>query len=121
MIGVRIYVPGDASAVAVGADQVANAIEAAAERSGTAAEIVRNGSRGLHWLEPMVEVATGEGRVAYGPVAVADAEAVFEAAAANGGRHPLRLGDPEQIPFLKNQTRLTFVRCGIVDPRSLED
>jgi formate dehydrogenase iron-sulfur subunit len=119
MRGLRIYVPGDAAAVAVGADDVAGAIEMIAER--TAVDIVRNGSRGLHWLEPMVEVATSEGRIAYGPVAVSDAETIFKAAIANGGDHPLRLGNPEEIPFLKNQTRLTFARCGVVDPRSLDD
>jgi formate dehydrogenase iron-sulfur subunit len=121
MSGVRIYVPGDAAAVAVGADEVAVAIKAAAERSGTAAEIVRNGSRGLHWLEPMVEIATAQGRIAYGPVAVSDASAIVKAAIADGGAHPLRLGQPEEIPFLKKQSRLTFARCGIVDPHSLED
>jgi formate dehydrogenase iron-sulfur subunit len=121
MSRVRIYVPGDAAAVAVGADDVAAAIAAAAKRSATPLDIVRNGSRGLHWLEPMVEVATAQGRIAYGPVAVSDAAAVLKAAIADGGAHPLRLGKPEDIPFLKNQTRLTFARCGIVDPRSLDD
>jgi formate dehydrogenase iron-sulfur subunit len=121
MSGLRIYVPGDAAAVAVGANDVAGAIEMMAERSGTSVDIVRNGSRGLHWLEPMVELATSEGRIAYGPVAVSDAEAIFKAAIANGGDHPLRSGNPEKIPFLKNQTRLTFARCGVVDPRSLDD
>jgi formate dehydrogenase iron-sulfur subunit len=121
MNGLRIYVPGDAAAVAVGADDVAAAIAIAAVRSGTSVEIVRNGSRGLHWLEPMVEVATAQGRIAYGPVGVSDAATVLKAVIANGGDHALRLGDPEDIPFLKNQTRLTFARCGIVDPRSLDD
>jgi formate dehydrogenase iron-sulfur subunit len=117
----RIYVPGDAAAVAVGADDVAAAIQAAAERSKMPVAIIRNGSRGLHWLEPMVEVATAKGRIAYGPVDATDAESVLKAAASNDGDHPLRLGKPEEIPFLKKQTRLTFARCGIVDPRSLDD
>ncbi len=121
MSGLRIYVPGDAAAVAVGADDVARAIAIAAGRSGTRVEIVRNGSRGLHWLEPMVEVVTAQGRIAYGPVAASDAAAILQAVAANGGEHPLRLGNPKDIPYLKNQTRLTFARCGIVDPRSLPD
>jgi formate dehydrogenase iron-sulfur subunit len=121
MSGLRIYVPGDAAAVAVGADEVAVAFKTAAPRNGTALDIVRNGSRGLHWLEPMVEVATSAGRIAYGPVTAADAATVLKAAMANGGDHPLRLGNPEEIPFLKNQTRLTFARCGIIDPRSLDD
>jgi formate dehydrogenase iron-sulfur subunit len=121
MSGVRIYVPGDAAAVAVGADDVAAAIRAAADRSKTPVTIVRNGSRGLHWLEPMVEVATSKGRIAYGPVGTGDTEAILQAAAADGGAHPLRLGRPEDMPFLEKQTRLTFARCGIVDPRSLDD
>jgi formate dehydrogenase iron-sulfur subunit len=121
MSGLRIYVPGDAAAVAVGADEVAAAIAAAAARDKISVEIVRNGSRGLHWLEPMVEVETGKGRIAYGPVAVSDVQTLFEAAVAGGGGHPLRLGGPEDIPYFKNQTRLTFARCGIVDPRSLDD
>ncbi len=121
MSRIRIYVPGDAAAVAVGADEVAAAIEAAAGRGKTAVEIVRNGSRGLHWLEPMVEVATSKGRIGYGPVGVSDVESILKAAAADGADHALRLGRPEDIPYLKTQTRLTFARCGIVDPRSLDD
>jgi formate dehydrogenase iron-sulfur subunit len=121
MSGIRIYVPGDAAAMAVGADEVAAAINSAAAREKIAVEMVRNGSRGLHWLEPMVEVATSEGRIAYGPVGVSDAESVLQAAVADGGDHPLRLGRPEEIPYLEKQTRLTFARCGIVDPRSLDD
>jgi formate dehydrogenase iron-sulfur subunit len=117
----RIYIPGDAAAVAVGADGVDAAFRSAAKRAAIAIEIVRNGSRGLHWLEPMVEVATGRGRIAYGPVDVADVETVFEAMREDGRTHPLCLGLTDEIPFLKKQTRLTFARCGIVDPRSLED
>jgi formate dehydrogenase iron-sulfur subunit len=120
MSSLRIYVPGDAAAVALGADDVAVAIKSAAARDKIDVEIVRNGSRGLHWLEPMVEVATKNGRIAYGPVSASDVDTILKVAA-DGGAHPLRLGKPEEIPFLKNQTRLTFARCGIVDPRSLDD
>jgi len=116
----RIYVPRDAGAVAVGADEVARALWAAADRSGEAVEIVRTGSRGLYWLEPMVEVATAQGRVAFGPVTPADAPSVFEAMRTDGA-HPLKLGVADDIPWLKRQTRLTFARCGVVDPRSAED
>jgi formate dehydrogenase iron-sulfur subunit len=120
MSSLRIYVPGDAAAVALCADDVAAAIKAAAARDKIDVEIVRNGSRGLHWLEPMIEVATKNGRIAYGPVSASDVDTILKVAA-DGGAHPLRLGKPEEIPFLKNQTRLTFARCGIVDPRSLDD
>jgi formate dehydrogenase iron-sulfur subunit len=115
---IRIFVPGDAGAVAVGADEVALALEKAAGKSGTAIEIVRTGSRGLYWLEPMIEIATAQGRVAYGPMTPADAVSVLKAIVADGP-HALRLGVTEEIPWLKRQTRLTFARCGVVDPRSV--
>jgi formate dehydrogenase iron-sulfur subunit len=116
----RIFVPRDAGSVAVGADEVALALEQAAASRGTPLEIVRTGSRGLYWLEPMVEVATPQGRVAFGPLTPADAAAVLEAMVVDGP-HPLRLGIAENIPWLKRQARLTFARCGVVDPRSIED
>ena len=115
-----LYVPGDAAAVAVGADEVAGALRAATQARGIALTIVRTGSRGMFWLEPLVEVATPQGRIGYGPVGAGDVPGLLEALLA-GGAHPLRLGRPEEIPFLKRQTRLTFARCGIVDPRSLDD
>jgi formate dehydrogenase iron-sulfur subunit len=115
---IRIFVPRDAGAVAVGADEVALALEKAAEKSRTAIEIVRTGSRGLYWLEPMIEIATAQGRVAYGPMTSTDAASVLKAMVADGP-HALRLGVTEEIPWLKRQTRLTFARCGVVDPRSV--
>lgn len=116
----RVFVPRDAGAIAVGADDVVAALEQAAEKRGLPIEIIRNGSRGLYWLEPMVEVATVKGRVAYGPVSPADVASVFDAMASNGA-HALRLGLTEEIPWLKRQTRLTFARCGVIDPRSVKD
>ena len=120
MTALRLYVPIDAAALAVGAEEVTGAIQSAAARHKVAVEIVRNGSRGLYWLEPMVEVDTPAGRVAYGPVAPGDADGLLTALLGNGA-HALRLGPTEEIPWLKRQTRLTFARCGIVDPRSLDD
>ena len=93
----RIFVPGDAAAVAVGADAVAQAIWDAARRRGVAVDIVRNGSRGMFWLEPMVEVETQAGRIAYGPVDRADVPGLFEAGFLGGGAHPLRIGRPRSI------------------------
>jgi formate dehydrogenase iron-sulfur subunit len=83
--------------------------------------IIRTGSRGLYWLEPMIEIETEEGRIAYGPVTAADVAGLLDSGFLTGGEHPLRLGRPEDIPFLKRQIRLTFARCGIVDPLSLAD
>ncbi len=120
-MSVTIYVPGDSGALAVGADEVAAAIVAEARERGLAVDLVRNGSRGLYWLEPMVEVATPQGRIAYGLVGAEDVEDLFDADFLSGGEHELRLGAPEELPFLKRQTRLTFARCGVVDPLSLSD
>jgi formate dehydrogenase iron-sulfur subunit len=116
----RIFVSRDAGAVAVGADEVALAFEQAAAKRGASIEIVRTGSRGLYWLEPMVEVATAQGRIAFGPVTDADVTSVLDAMIADGA-HALRLGVTDEIPWLKRQTRLTFARCGVIDPRSVED
>ncbi len=116
-----IYVPCDAAALSVGADKVAKAIEREIAHRGLDAKIVRNGSRGMLWLEPLVEVETEAGRIAYGPVAAGDVASLFEHDFIHGGAHPLRLGLTEEIPFLKRQTRLTFARCGLTDPLSLAD
>jgi formate dehydrogenase iron-sulfur subunit len=112
----RVYVPRDAASLALGADAVASLLRQSGD-----VELVRTGSRGLFWLEPMVEVETPAGRIAYGPVTIADISGLLGAGMLTGGAHPLRLGRPEELPFLAGQTRLTFARCGIVDPLSLED
>lgn len=110
----RVFVPGDAAALAVGADDVAAALVGHAD-------VVRTGSRGLFWLEPMIEVETPEGRIAYGPVEAGDIPGLLADGLLTGAAQRLRLGIPEAIPFLARQTRLTFARCGIVDPLSLDD
>lgn len=116
-----IYIPKDSGALAMGAEKVAKAIEAELKTRGETARIVRTGSRGLYWLEPMVEVLTEKGRVAYGPVKAKDVRSLFDAGFLSGDQHHLWLGRPETIPFLAKQTRLTFARCGITDPLSLAD
>jgi len=118
---VTVYVPRDAAALAMGADAVARAIEQEAQRRGQPVTVVRNGSRGLLWLEPLVEVATPQGRVAYGPVQAEDVAALFDAGLLQGGAHALCHGPTEEIPYLKRQERLTFARVGITDPLSLQD
>ncbi|YBV95284.1 NADH-quinone oxidoreductase subunit NuoF [Phyllobacteriaceae bacterium JZ32] len=116
-----IYIPRDSGALALGADRVAQALEREIAARGLDIRIVRNGSRGLYWLEPMVEVETPRGRVAYGPVKASDVASLLDAGILEGGAHRLALGLTEDIPFLARQTRLTFARCGIVDPLSLDD
>ncbi|MGE0845488.1 MAG: formate dehydrogenase beta subunit [Flavobacteriaceae bacterium] len=117
----RIYVPGDSGALALGADAVAEAIAREAASRGVDVEIVRNGSRGMYWLEPLVEVAVGGVRHGYGPVSAADVAGLFDAGFLDGAAHALALGPVEELDYLKRQTRLTFARCGITDPLSLED
>ena len=116
-----IFVPADAAALALGADAVAVAIAQQAARRGIAIRLVRNGTRGMVWLEPLVEVATAQGRIAYGPVAAQDVPGLFAAGFLTGGAHALCLGPTDEIPWLARQQRLACRRIGVVDPRSLAD
>ncbi|CDN55913.1 Formate dehydrogenase, beta subunit [Neorhizobium galegae bv. officinalis bv. officinalis str. HAMBI 1141] len=118
---VTIFVPRDAAALALGAEKVANAIIAEIAARGLDAKVVRNGSRGMFWLEPLIEVSTEHGRIAYGPVKAGDVKGLFDSGFLEGGQHALHLGPTEDIPFLRQQTRLTFSRCGVTDPLSLDD
>jgi formate dehydrogenase iron-sulfur subunit len=120
-MSIRIYVPGDSAARSVGADEVALAIRTQAPLRGIEVDVRRNSSRGLFWLEPMVEVWTEHGRIAYGPVDVADVSSLFEAGFTHGGDHQLRLGRPEEIDYLRTQNRYTMGRIGVIEPLSLED
>ena len=117
----RVFVPCDTTAVSIGADSVARRIEEVARERGSDIQIVRNGSRGMFWLEPMVEVVAGEQRIAYGPVTATDVPGLFDAGCLNGGMHALCLGPTGDIPWFRNQERLTFARVGLIDPLSLED
>jgi len=116
-----IYVPCDAAALSVGADDVVAAIEKEAELRGKDIRVIRNGSRGMLWLEPLVEIETANGRVAYGPVSADDINSLFDANFLKSGDHKLAHGLTEDIPYFANQERLTFARCGITEPLSLED
>jgi formate dehydrogenase iron-sulfur subunit len=118
---VKIFVPRDAAALSLGADKVAKAIASEVAARGLDVKLVRNGSRGMLWLEPLVEVEVDGRRIGYGPVKAKDVAGLFEAGLVSAGDHALCLGEVESLPFLKEQTRLTFARCGITDPLSLED
>ena len=114
----RIYIPRDAAAKALGADAVAAAIEAEIARRGLDVTVVRNGSRGMVFLEPLVEVETVAGRMAFGPLRAKDVPALFDAGWQD---HPLALGRTDDLPWMKGQTRLTFARVGLIDPLDLDD
>lgn len=121
MARTKVFVPRETSAVSVGADDVAIAIARNSKRRGTDVELVRNGSWGACWLEPMVEVEVGDKRIAYGNVAPADVESLFDAGFLDGGEHERRLGPIDEIPYLITQDRWTFFRCGLIDPLSIEN
>ncbi|GGJ07009.1 formate dehydrogenase beta subunit [Streptomyces brasiliensis] len=118
---VRVYVPRDSAARSVGADAVAEAVRKAAADQGRPVEVVRNGSRGMLSVEPLVEVVTAEGRVGYGPVAPEAVPILAAAGFLDGADHPLRLGVMDELPWLARQNRVTFARVGITDPLSPED
>jgi len=114
-----VFVPIDATARSLGADAVAAAIVREAAARGEAVQVVRNGTRGMCWLEPLVEVATPAGRIAYGPVAAEDVAGLFAAGFLRGDPHPLGHGRTEDIAYFKRQERLTFARVGLGDPLDL--
>lgn len=113
----KIYLPLDSAAVALGADEIAHAILKHAHAKGVTVTLVRNGSRGMVWLEPLVEIETPEGRLAFGPMELADVPSLFGDLA----EHPKALGLTEHLPWMKAQTRLTFARVGVIDPHNLEE
>jgi formate dehydrogenase iron-sulfur subunit len=121
-MSVRVFVPRDTTALSLGADAVARRLEREAQQRGLELTVVRNGSRGLAWLEPLVEVETPAGRVAYGPVAPSDVPALLDTGLLEGSdNHPLAQGLTEAIPYLARQQRLTFARIGVTDPLSIVD
>lgn len=118
---VTIYIPRDTAALAMGVEEILEPIRLKAKKQGLELTIIRNGTRGLLWLEPLIEVLTDNGRVAYGPISEEDLDSLFDADWLHGGQHPLCHGLTDEIPYLKNQERLTFAKVGLIDPLSLED
>ncbi|WP_415880103.1 formate dehydrogenase beta subunit [Methylomonas sp. TEB] len=117
----RVFISRDSTALSLGAEQVAKALAQQASSKNLSVEIVRNGSRGLFWLETLVEVETSQGRVAYGPVQAEDVASLLDAGLLEGKQHPLYLGNIEEIAYFKNQNRLTFARVGLTDPVNIDD
>src|SRR5918999_845428 len=116
-----VYVPRDSAAISVGADEVAVAIATSAAAAGREINLVRNGSRGMLWLEPLVEFETGHGRVAYGPVAADEVDDLIRAGMLDGAETDHSLGPTDEHEWLRDQRRVTFARVGVIDPLSVED
>ena len=119
-MSLRCYVPRDTTACALGADAVADAMVAEAASRDVALELVRNGSRGAFWLEPLVEVERDNQRLAFGPVQSDEVGALLQALSGDVTAHPKYLGPVEDIGWLRDQKRLTFLRAGWGDPLCLE-
>ncbi|MDA0237092.1 MAG: formate dehydrogenase, partial [Proteobacteria bacterium] len=117
----KIFVPRDSSAIGLGANKVAEALTRVAQSTKADVQVVRNGSRGLIWMEPLVEVETEAGREGYANITSDDVESLFKKVLTDGGDHEKGVGLVEEIPYLKNQERLCFARNGITDPTSIED
>ncbi len=125
-MSIKIFIPRDAAAIAVGAEEVVAAIATAAKQAGASVQIVRNSSRGMLWLEPLVEVEANGKRYGFGPVAPGDITALvalglFDAGKIATLKHALAIGEVEKHAWLAQQTRLTFARAGRTDPLSLDD
>jgi formate dehydrogenase iron-sulfur subunit len=116
----RVFVPRDTTALALGADEVAAGIHRRALATDLDVELVRSGSRGAFWLEPLVEMERDGQRVAFGPVSAADVPGLLDALATDPASHPLFLGPVEQLQWFAGQHRLTFARAGLGDPLCLE-
>ncbi|WP_181150691.1 formate dehydrogenase beta subunit [Pseudomonas frederiksbergensis] len=116
-----LYLPCDSLARAVGADEVTVALATQAQERGLPLDLQRTSSRGLYWLEPLLEVDSPQGRIGFGPLTAADVPSVLDALQGESSAHPLALGLVEELPYLKSQQRLLFARAGITRPLSLED
>ena len=119
----KIFVSLDTTARSKGSDKVASQVEKIlGSKPDLAATLVRNGSRGMFWLEPLLEINTAKGRVAYGPVKPEDVNDIINQQCFDGAvEHPLCLGFTEELPWFKSQQRLTFARVGIIDPIDVDD
>ena len=118
---IRIFVPSDAAAVSVGADAVAAKIMQEAIKRNVDIKLVRIGSRGMLWLEPLVEIDTSNGRTGFGPINIDDVPSLFDALLGQSGQHRLGLGLVESLDWMKRQNRLTFARVGLIDPLSIAE
>lgn len=125
-MSIKIFIPRESTALSLGAHDVAKEVSRYSADNMLELELIRNGSRGMFWLEPMVEIETPHGRIAYGPVEATDVDGIMEDIVNNVLKnepqtHGLALGYTEELDYLEKQTRLTFARAGITDPVSLND
>jgi formate dehydrogenase iron-sulfur subunit len=116
----RFHVPNDTAARSIGADEVAAAIIAHAAVRSLDVQVARNGSRGAYWLEPLVELDTEAGRVGWANITPAQVPELLGAVAESRAL-PSSVGLVESLPWLREQTRITFARAGSIDPLSVAE
>ena len=121
MTPVTIYLPLDSAAVALGANEVASALKIEAANRNVDVRIVRTGSRGMHWLEPLAEFEMAGERYGFGPLTAADAKSILDAIFDRDIAARKGVGRIEDIPFFAKQSRLIFSRCGVIDPLDFDD
>ena len=120
------------SSIAAEADRLWEALAPLAQARGV--ELMRVGTLGLSWLQPVVELERpGAGAVVYGPLRPEDAEAFLDAAlgpqpaedAARwliGARTPAAGAAPLSAhPFWAPQQRRLMRSMGVIDPESLDE
>ncbi len=117
----KIYLPRETTTLSLGVEELISAIEHEAAARGIAIQILRNGSRGAAWLEPLLEIDFNGKRLGYGPVTASQIQSLFEADFLNAGEHELKLGEISDIPWFKQQQRLTFSRCGEIESLSIDE
>ncbi|MEI6109453.1 MAG: formate dehydrogenase, partial [Actinomycetes bacterium] len=117
----KVFIPRDSAALSVGADEVAAKIVEIAAKQGLDVTVVRTGSRGMLFLEPLMEVETASGRIGYANVTPEMVEDLLAVGALNGASHTSTIGQVESHEYFARQNRITFARVGIIDPVSLTD
>lgn len=116
---ISIYIPQESTALALGADEIATKITEEATKRGLDIAITRNGSRGMLWAEPLLEVDVEGIRHGYANIDPDNVTSLFDANFLTGGIHPSSLGPVEEVDYLKNQDRVIFARAGLDDPTDI--
>ncbi len=123
---INIFVPQDTTSLALGSDEIASLLIESMSSRGLDVKLIRNGSRGMFWLEPLLEIESEGDRFGFGPVTVSDVSSIIDVLEDSHSdlkniAHPLFLGRIENIEYLAKQQRLTFKRSGLGEPTCIKN
>ena len=109
---IDVFVPQDTTALALGSDGIASLLTQLSKSRGLDLNLTRNGSRGMFWLEPLLEVDLEGIRVGFGPMTLSDVPSVLIALESNTNEvsdinHPLFLGPVENIEYFRTAGRIS--------------